>query len=78
MIWCEHALGPDSCAERENFSYNYPPYRILHLVSLDWNYQEVEEYRRDNQTHPRGRLCQERLKQKSTGLPVYNSILHEE
>ncbi len=20
MIWCEHALGLDSCAERENFS----------------------------------------------------------
>ncbi len=20
MIWCEHVLGPDSCAGRENFS----------------------------------------------------------
>ncbi len=35
MIWCEHASGPDSCAERENFSkttpVSYPTSCLLRL-----------------------------------------------
>ncbi len=62
MIWCEHASGLDSCAERENFSKTTPvSYSASHLPRLT----PSED-------------CRETEKQESTGLPVYDSTLHEE